>query len=73
MTLFLSLQILLTVPKEFGQNNPVCIITGKAVPSNVSDYDVNAKTDTNISEMATLSILIVLKFILYVTVITFSC
>lgn len=71
--LVLSPQIPLTVPKDFGQNKPVCIITGKTVPSDVSDYDVHAKMDTHISEMATLAILIVLKLVQYVIVIMFSC
>lgn len=73
MTLFLSSQIPLTVPKDFGQNKPVCIITGKTVPSDISDYDVLAKMDTHISERTTLAILIVLKLVQYVTVIMFSC
>lgn len=61
--MFLSSQIPLTVPMDFGQNEPVYITTGKTVPSDSSDYDMPAKMDTHIPEIATLSILIVVKLV----------
>lgn len=50
MISFLSSQITFTVPKDFGQNKPVCIITGKTVPSDISDYGMHAKMDTHVSK-----------------------
>lgn len=38
----------LTVPKDFGQNKPVCITVGKTVPSAISEYDMHTKIDTDI-------------------------
>lgn len=45
-----------TVPKDFGQNKPVCITVGKTVPSPsaISEYDMHTKIDTDIPEKAPL-------------------
>lgn len=51
-----SSQILLTVPNGFGYNKPVCIITEKTAPSDISDYDVHAKMDTYMFEISTMAI-----------------